>query len=426
MPDLQLLLIQVAFIVIVTKTAGLLVRAIGQPPVIGELAAGILLGPSVFGALAPQLSSTLFPPHSLAFLQTLSQVGLLLFMFMVGLEFQPRRIRRYGHVLFLASHFSMALVFFLCSAVSLFLYPKLSDNRVTYVEFSLFLGVALGVSAFPVLARIIRERGLGKSELGALSIGCAAVDDVTAWFLLASILSLVRSMHSSAPIWWTLAGLALFVIIVLLVIRPLLALILTDKRWKGPYSEIFISLVFVLLLCCAGVTEWLGIHLVFGAFLFGVAVPRKHGISEDLEAKLRPVTEVLLLPILYAVIGLRTSFGLLQNSEMWLYCALLFAVAVAGKAGGVATAARLSGVPLRESAGFGILMNTRGLMELVIAKIGLDVGIINAAVFSMLVLVALVTTGLTSPLLMMVYPRRQFAGEAAEKQGKISTIAANA
>lgn len=404
MPNLLLLLVQVAAIIFATKAAGWLVRLIGQPPVVGELAAGILLGPSLFGWVAPGAYGALFPSNSLGFLQALSQVGLLLYMFMVGLEFNPRGLRRHGPILFLASHFSISLILALIAVVSYFLYPRLSDGSVTFPEFALFLGVALSITAFPVLARIIRERHMSRTSLGTFAIGCAAVDDVTAWVLLAYVLGLVRSIQSSTPLAAIFAGLTGYVVLMATAVRAGLKRLLTGERWRGPHSEMMMSLVFLMLLASAAATEWLGIHIVFGAFLFGAIVPKEFGIAEELEAKLAPITEILLLPILYAVIGLRTSVGALHGPEMWACLCVLLSTALLGKLGGVTLAARAFGVSWRSAFAFGTLMNTRGLMELVMAKIGLDLGIVNQAVFSMLVLIALITTALTSPVVAAIYP----------------------
>jgi Kef-type K+ transport system membrane component KefB len=424
MPNIFLLLIQVAVILAATKAAGWLMRFLGQPPVVGELAAGILLGPSLFGWLAPDLFTALFPPASFGFLQTLSQIGLLLYMFIVGLEFSPRGLRRHGPILFLASHFSISLIMALVSVVSFFLFAKLSDSSVNFLEFTLFLGVALGITAFPVLARIIRERHISKTLLGSFAIGCAAVDDVTAWMLLAYVLGLVHSIQSSTSVAGIFAGLTAYVVLMVTVVRKSMKVVVTGERWRGPGSEMMLSLVLLLLLASAATTEWLGIHIVFGAFLFGAIVPREGGVAEDLEHKLAPVTETLLLPILYAVIGLRTSVGSLRGNEMWMYLGVLLLTALAGKLGGVTLAARAFGVPWRSAFAFGTLMNTRGLMELVIAKIGLDLGIINQAVFSMLVLIALITTAVTSPVLALIYsPSRLREEFLREKSGEASAAA---
>lgn len=404
MPNIFLLLVQVAAIVFATKVAGRLVRFIGQPPVVGELAAGILLGPSFFGWIAPGSYAALFPANSLGFLQTLSQLGLLLYMFIVGLEFNPRGLRRHGPILFLASHFSISLIMALISVVSYFLFARLSDSSVNFLGFTLFLGVALGITAFPVLARIIRERHMSRTSLGTFAIGCAAVDDVTAWVLLAYVLGLVRSMQYSASLAGIFAGLTTYVVLMATVIRQGLKVVLTGERWRGLNNDLMMSLVFLMLLASAATTEWLGIHIVFGAFLFGAIIPKEGGIAEDLEGKLAPVTEILLLPILYAVIGLRTSIGTLHGREMWVCLGVLLSTALLGKLGGVTLAARAFGVSWRSAFAFGTLMNTRGLMELVMAKIGLDLGIINQAVFSMLVLIALITTAITSPIVALVYP----------------------
>jgi Kef-type K+ transport system membrane component KefB len=406
MPDLVKLLLQVSVIVIFARLAGLAFRRIGQPQVMGEMVAGILLGPSFLGWIYPAAMERLFPETSLGYLSTLSQVGLLLYMFLVGLEFNPKLLRNLGHAAFLTSHVSISVPFLMGAILALYLYPLLSGDNVPFLEFALFMGAAMSVTAFPVLARILRERDLHRTRLGAISIACAAVDDVTAWCILAYILALARASHGTHPLWWTVLGLLAFVLFMTTAVRHWLKSFVSRFRSRGSISDDMMGVILLILLGSAAMTEWLGIHLLFGAFLFGAIMPKEEDFVHRISEKLESITMVLLLPIFFAFTGLRTSTGLLREAEMWMFCGLIILVAVAGKLGGSFVAARVAGLPWREAAGVGILMNTRGLMELVILNIGLDLGIITPVVFSMMVIMALVTTFMTAPLLAWVCPRR--------------------
>ena len=318
----------------------------------------------------------LFPVDSLGYLSTLSQVGLLLYMFLVGLEFNPKLLRNMGHAAFLTSHVSISVPFLLGSVLALYLYPLLSGDSVRFQEFALFMGAAMSVTAFPVLARILRERDLTRTELGTVSIACAAVNDVTAWCILAGILAFVRASHGARPLWLTVLLLTTFVLVMIVVVKKWLRAFERRFRRKGELSDDMIGLILLVLLGSATITEWLGLHLLFGAFLFGAIMPKADDFVARITEKIESITMVLLLPIFFAFTGLRTSTGMLREAEMWMFCGLIILVAVAGKLGGSFVAARAAGLHWRDAAGVGILMNTRGLMELVILNIGLDMGII--------------------------------------------------
>jgi Kef-type K+ transport system membrane component KefB len=372
----------------------------------GEMVAGILLGPSLLGWLAPGVSAALFPPASLAYLNALSQVGLVVFMFVVGLALNPTELHGYGHAAVLTSHVSIVAPFCLGGLTALYLYPRLSDDGVTFTGFALFMGAAMSITAFPVLARILTERGLVRSRMGTLAIACAAVDDVTGWCILAYIVVLVRVTHASRSAWVTIAGSIVYVLVMLFVVRRLLPAFERAFRRRGELTDNLVAVIVVLVLVSALATEWLGIHLLFGAFLMGAIMPKTPDFVSYLLHKFESVTVVLLLPLFFAFTGLRTRIGVGGGSAIWLYSALVIAVAITGKLGGSMFAARLAGMPWREAASLGILMNTRGLMELVILNIGLDIGVISPAMFSIMVLMALVTTFMTTPLLEWVYPAR--------------------
>lgn len=406
MPHLGLLLVQIAVVVVAARAVGLLFRRIAQPQVMGEMVAGILLGPSLLGWLAPAVSASLFPAESLGFLNSISQVGLLVFMFLVGLELNPRLLRGRGYTALVTSHASITIPFFLGSLLAVQLYPRLSDAGVTFTGFALFMGAAMSVTAFPVLARILTERDLLRTRVGAVALACAAVDDVTAWCILAGVVALVRSWNAALPWWATVLGSAAFVAAMVFAARPLLARLERRHQRDGRVTQDVLAIVFLVTLASAWTTEALGIHALFGAFLAGAVMPKGEGFVRALTGKLEDVTVVLLLPLFFAFTGLRTRIGLVEGMEMWGWCALIVLVAVAGKLGGGAVAARMTGMTWREAGAIGTLMNTRGLMELVILNIGLDIGVISPAVFAMMVLMALATTFMTSPLLELVYPAR--------------------
>jgi Kef-type K+ transport system membrane component KefB len=403
MPDIKLLVIQISVILLTAASVGWLLSKFRQPQVVGEMVAGMLLGPSLLGWVAPGLSAALFPPDSLGPLHLLSQIGLLLFMFMVGLELDTKKLRELGPIAVVISHTSIIVPFILGALLAIFLYPRLADGSVRFTGFVLFMGAAMSVTAFPVLARILRERNLLGTRLGTLTIACAAVDDITAWCLLAVIIAVVRSEFNQLPLWQMLPGLVAYLVVMLFVLRPILRW-LVARHEDAKQTEKLVAVLLVCMLVSSWATEWLGIHALFGAFFAGVIVPKGNDLTEDIRHRLQLPVVVLLIPLFFAFTGLRTSIGLINGSEMMLYCALVFLVAVAGKFGGSMIAARIMKVPWREAASIGVLMNTRGLIELVILNIGLDIGVLTRPLFSIMVLMAVGTTLMTTPILLWIYP----------------------
>jgi Kef-type K+ transport system membrane component KefB len=414
MLNLFQLVLQIAVILVAARVVGFLFQKINQPQVMGEMVAGILLGPSLLGWVAPGMSAALFPPASLGYLNALSQVGLVVFMFVVGLALNPTELHDYGHAAVLTSHVSIVAPFCFGGLTALYLYPRLSDDSVTFTGFALFMGAAMSITAFPVLARILSERGLLRSRVGTLAIACAAVDDVTGWCILAYIVVLVRVTHAARPAWVTIAGSLVYVALMLFVVRRFLPAFERSFRRHGRLSDNIVAVIVVLVLASALATEWLGIHLLFGAFLMGAIMPKSHEFTSYLLHKFESVTVVLLLPLFFAFTGLRTRIGVGGGAAIWFYSAIVIVVAITGKLGGSMLAARLAGTPWRDAASLGILMNTRGLMELVILNIGLDIGVISPAMFSIMVLMALVTTFMTTPLLEWVYPSRLLRAEVED------------
>jgi K+:H+ antiporter len=407
MAGFKLLILQIGTILIVARLAGWLFGKLHQPRVVGEMLAGILLGPSLLGWLAPGISAAIFPPDSLGHLNSLSQVGLLIFMFLVGLELDLGHLRELGRAAVMTSQVSIIVPFILGSAFALYLYPRLSDPSVHFTGFALFMGAAMSVTAFPVLARILTERNMFRTRVGSVAIACAAVDDVTAWCILAGIVVIVRASSMELPVWQIVVGLAVFVLLMGFVVRPALRRLEMVYEKRGHLTQDLIAVILLVVLASGWITESLGVHALFGAFLAGVIMPRHPKLSGELSQKFEALIVVLLLPIYFALTGLRTSIFLISGAQMWLYCAVIIVLAVIGKLGGSMLSARLNGMTWREAAAVGILMNTRGLVELVILNIGLDLGILSPPLFSIMVLMALVTTLMTTPLLTWIYPENK-------------------
>jgi K+:H+ antiporter len=394
------LLIALTAVVISGRLLGRVFSRVGQPPVIGEVLAGILLGPSLLGRLAPDAYLYILPPEVAPFLGVVAQLGVILYMFLVGLDLNPDLLRRHVHATVATSHASIVLPFVLGAALSLHLYPRFSTSDVPFTNFALFLGVAMSITAFPVLARILSDRGMTRTDLGALALTCAAVDDVTAWCLLAFVVGVVQARAESALLVavWTLS----FIGVMFAGVRPIAARV-TFSGDRHP-SQGAIALALVGLLVASLTTEAIGVHAVFGAFLFGAVIPHDSTLARSLKQSLETVVTILLLPAFFAFTGMRTQIGLVSGSYEWLICGLIIAVATTGKFGGTFLAARVTGLGWRDAAGLGVLMNTRGLMELIVLNIGLDFGVISPTLFTMLVLMALVTTIATTPVLQRLVP----------------------
>lgn len=410
--DLGLLTIQIVVIVALSRLAGGVLARFGQPRVIGEMAAGLILGPSVLGRFAPSVSAALFPASSLGFINALAQVGLLLFMFLVGLELDPAHLRRRRNTALLTSHASIVAPFLLGTALSLGLYARLAPSGVGFTPFALFMGAAMSVTAFPVLARILADRGMTGTPLGALAITCAAVDDVTAWCILAAVVLVARAENATSLLF-TLLGTGTYLLVMFTLGRRLLVYLAERAQRSGNNPQGFLAAVMLLTLASAWITERVGIHALFGAFLVGALLPKSDALGELLSSRLRDLMIVLLLPLFFAFTGLRTTVSLISGGAMWVMCGLVLLVAIGGKLGGSAIAARATGMSWREALSLGALMNTRGLMELVILNVGLDIGVLSPTLFAMMVVMALVTTALTTPLLDALEHHRRGAASPA-------------
>ena len=390
-------LLAMAIVLLLARLVGRLFTRIGQPAVIGEMFAGIMLGPSLLGRIAPHASAFVLPPAITPQLGVLAQIGVVLYMFLVGLELDPGRLRSRARSAVVISASGIAVPLLLGSLCAGFLYDRVAPAGVPQFLFGAFFCVALSVTAFPVLARIVVERGIEKTAMGTLALTCAAADDIAAWCLLSIVVSFAKAKPSDGLVTLALAG--CYVVLMIVFVRPLLRRLAEREQQDRPLSRSTLSSVFGALLLSALMTEWIGIHALFGAFLLGALMPSHGRLAERLTAKLEDVVSVLLLPMFFAFTGLRTQIGLLTDLSSWLLCALVIALAFLGKLGGVFIAARLAGTPLRSALSLAALMNTRGLMELIVLNVGLDLGIISPLLFTIMVVMALVTTCAAGPLL---------------------------
>lgn len=399
------LLLQFLVIILATRAVGSLFTRFGQPAVIGEITAGILLGPSLLGWLWPEASGFIFPRESLGVLQLISQIGVCVFMFVVGVELDPAHLRRQARSAVIISNVGIIVPFVLGVGASFWLQRTFAAPPANFLAFALFMGTAMSITAFPVLVRILKDRGLMKSALGSLAIACAAVGDATAWAMLAVVVAIARA-SSLAPTLINLGFIVLFVGIMLLVVRPRLPRWLGAQDGEAAPDRSGIAAALIFMTVSALLTEVLGIHALFGAFLAGVVMPPAKAFRDGLTLQLENFSSAFLLPLFFAFSGLRTQLGLLDNVTSWLVCAGIIGIAMLGKLGGSMLAARFLGMNWTDSFALGALMNTRGLVELIALNIGYDLGILPPQIFAMMVLMALATTFMAGPLLNLVHNRR--------------------
>ena len=400
---MTLLLMQMSIVLAITVSCGWIARRLGQSRVIGEIIGGILLGPSVLGRLAPHASAVLFPQDSLHTLETLSTVGLILFLFLIGMELDYAQLYRQRRLAVLSSATSIVIPFFAAALLAHSLRTRFAPHGTGSVPFVMFLGISMSITAFPVLARILEERGLQSTSLGTTAILCAAVDDVVAWLLLAVALTLIDVNGSPASLSLRFGSLALYLLIMLGVVRPFAARLV--KRRQPDLTIELLGIILAATLASAAVTQWTGVHPLFGAFIAGVCFPRVEQWQHAIRNRLDMITSVLLLPLFFALTGLRTRLDLLNDGNMWLWTGIVLVAAVSGKMGGAVLAARWTGQSWRHAIALGALLNTRGLVELVVLNIAYNVGAFSPTLFTMLVVMALVTTVSTTPILNLLHVR---------------------
>lgn len=392
------LLLQFVVIILATRVVGWLFVRLRQPPVIGEITAGILLGPSLLGWLWPEASAFVFPANSLGVLQLISQVGVCVFMFVVGVELDPMHLRQKAHVAVVISNVGIVVPFLLGVAASLLLHRNFAAPGTPFLTFALFMGTAMSITAFPVLVRILKDRGIAKTSLGNLATACAAVGDVSAWAMLAVVVALARATGLASTAL-NLGLIVVFIVVMLLVVRPRLPRCLGVEVAETSPGRDAVAAALIFMTISALLTEIMGIHALFGAFLAGAIMPPSKAFRDGLTLQLENFSGVYLLPLFFVFSGLRTRVGSLNDFSMWLVCAGIIAVAMLGKLGGCMIAGRFMGMHWRESFRLGALMNTRGLVELIALNIGYDLGILSPQIFTMMVLMALATTFMAGPLL---------------------------
>lgn len=416
---LSILLIQIIAVLLMVRLFGFLFKHIGQPGVIGEIVAGIVLGPSVLGYFFPDVFQALFPPESLTNLELLSQVGLVLFMFVIGMELDFSVLKNKINETLVISHAGILVPFFLGIVASYWIYEEYAAAQTAFLPFALFIGISMSITAFPVLARIIQERNMTKTSLGTLAIASAANDDVTAWCLLAVVIAIAKA-GTFASALYAIGLTALYIIIMFMVVRPFLKKVGEVYANQEVINKTFVALILLILIISSTLTEIIGIHALFGAFMAGVVMPPSIGFRKVMMEKVEDIALVFFLPLFFAFTGLRTEIGLINSPALWGVCLLLITVAVAGKLGGCAVAARLVGESWKDSFTVGTLMNTRGLMELVALNIGYEMGVLPPSIFVILVIMALVTTFMTTPLLHLV--ERIFARREERLSAKLKLV----
>lgn len=399
--SIGILLLQIIVILITCRLFGWLFAKMQQPTVIGEIVAGIVLGPSVLGHLLPSVSAFLFPLDSLQNINMLSQFGLILFMFAIGMELNITEVRQKLKETILISHTSTIFPFFLGMVTAYFLYNKYAYESTPFLSFALFVSIALSITAFPVLARIIQEKGLTKAHLGTISLASAANGDITAWCLLAVVVAIAQAGSMLSAIY-NIGFSFIYLLLMFTVIRPFLRMIGHIYHNKEVVDKGLVAFMFLLLIVSSYLTEILGLHALFGAFVAGVVMPDNIKFRKIMTEKVEDVSLALFLPLFFVSTGLRTEIGLLNSPELWYMCGIFILVAIIGKFGGSLVAARFVGETWKDSLYIGALMNTRGLMELVVLTIGYDMKILTPPIFVMLVLMTLVTTFMTTPLISFI------------------------
>jgi Kef-type K+ transport system membrane component KefB len=389
-------ILQLITIIGAAKIVGWLFSKLRQPVVMGEIVAGIILGPSLLGWTLPDVSDYLFPAQSMPGILLLSQIGLIFFMFCVGLELDLSMVRKKAFSAIAISQASMIIPFSLGITCSYFLYESLAPPNVPFHAFALFTGISMSVTAFPVLARIIKEFNLSGTRTGNVAIAAAAVDDVTAWMVLALIISVLKG-ESAAGFFYIFGTSMIYVIIMLTLVKPFLQNKLSGWLKNNSSKLSTWGLIFIFVLFNAFFTEKIGLHVSFGAVMAGLVFPHSNGLRTMITDKIESFVLVLLLPLFFVYTGLHTKLPLLSDTSLWLPCIAIILIAVAGKFGGGAVTARITGESVKDSLTIGFLLNTRGLMELIVLNIGFELGIISQELFTIMVIMALFTTMMAGP-----------------------------
>jgi Kef-type K+ transport system membrane component KefB/nucleotide-binding universal stress UspA family protein len=422
MHTVSLVLLEILVVIGFSRLVGLLFRAIKQPLVIGEIMAGIMLGPSLLGRIFPAAKDWLFPAATSSILEVIAQIGLIFFMFLIGLELDPKYLKGKVRIAFFTSAAGIILPFILAGGLALWLYPIGQGAETSLLAFSLFFGSALSITAFPVLARIISESNLQNTPVGSLALTCAAVDDVAAWCLLALAIAVARTNNITTALP-NIALSLLYITFMLTAGRWLLQGLSAYYSRSNKVNQILLAMVYMLVITSALIAEAIGIHFIFGAFLIGAAMPKNEGMVREIAQKTEDFVLIFLLPVFFVYSGLKTKIGLIDTPYLWLVCGIILAVAIIGKYVGIYFTAKSLGLPKREASVLGWLMNTRGLTELIVLNIGLQLGVINDLLFAMLVIMALTTTFMTSPLVEWTYPKKLLREQSIDHNAPIITPA---
>ncbi len=407
-------LLALTIVLITARVTGAIFTYIKQPAVIGEVLGGILLGPSFLGYLAPNAYASLLPASVAPFLEVIAQLGVIFYMFLVGLELDLRILKKSGHSALAISHASIILPFLLGSFLALATCGNICPPHIPFRSFCLFLAISMSLTAFPVLARILSDQKVSRTKLGTIALTCAAVDDVTAWCLFAVIVSIAeaRELQDAAQ---TAVLTVAYIIAMFTIVSPLMKRLVDWLEGHEHLTESVIAVFLVGLLLSSFATELIGIHAIFGAFILGAVISHESHVARELTLRLEHLVRILFLPTFFAFTGMRTEIGLLSTPQDWFLCGVIIAIATLGKFGGTLFAARLTGLSWRDSSALGILMNTRGLVELIVLNLGLDMKIITPRLFAMLVVMALVTTVMTPPIFHWIawgHPWRKKRAEA--------------
>jgi Kef-type K+ transport system membrane component KefB len=413
-----ILLLQILAILIVSRVFGWIFAKIGQPTVIGEILAGIVLGPSLLGSVYPEAFHFLFSPDSLGNLNIISQLGLVLFMFTIGMELDLSALKNKMGVTFVISQASIIIPYLAGMLLAYFIYNEFAAGHTDFVSFALFIGISMSITAFPVLARIVQEKGWTKSHLGTISIASAAFNDVAAWCILAAVIAISKTGSFQSSMYNILLS-VVYVVFMLYAVKPFLKKIGDIYKNSEVVNKSVFAFFLLVLILSAYTTHLIGIHALFGAFLAGVVMPQLPSFRKLIVDKIEDISLTLLLPLFFVYTGLRTEIGLLNTPHLWTVCALIIVVAVVGKFVGSAFSAKILGETWKDSLSIGILMNTRGLMELIVLNIGYEMGILPPPIFVMLVIMALVTTFMTTPILSLInyiFPEKNIEEEYHRNQ----------
>ncbi len=401
MPHLLPSFLTLLVVIAVARFFGFVFRCLNQPSVMGEVMGGIVLGPSVLGYFFPDYMGAVFHPDAMVFIRHIAELGIALYLFVMGLEIDLHRLKKSARSAVAISQASIILPFILGIGLAMQLYSNYAPAGIGQLEFSLFIGVSLSITAFPVLARILADSNMHKTPLGDLALTCAAIDDISAWCLVAVVTGIMKSSLSGAG--WTIALTVFYVLFMIIVVRPYIErLIPRLEKSVERLPQALLALAVLGALASAALTDLIGIHAFFGAFLFGAIIPHESLVAREITEKLQDFVAILFLPAFFALTGVKTQLGLLATGQDALICIAIIGLAILGKFGGAFIGAKISGSPTREAATIGILMNTRGLVELIVLNIGLSVGVLTPTLFTMLVIMALVTTFMTGPLLRLI------------------------